>query len=86
MIPIEFPEHNAVYAKDQDEFLPLPALVLKAEGMTISCWKLSWYERLKILITGTLWLSQLNFGLPLQAQRPDVDKPFYTTEALIHVK
>lgn len=33
-------------------------------------------ERLKLLITGKLWLRQKNFGQPLQPQLPTVDTPF----------
>lgn len=32
MTPIEFPEHNVVFAKDQPEYLPLPAH--KSNGVT----------------------------------------------------
>lgn len=34
---------------------PLPALIV--DNCVISCWKLSWRERLKILLTGVAWLS-----------------------------
>ena len=51
MKPIEFPEQNCVYAKDQPEYLPLP--VHKTEdGMVVSCWRLTWRERLRVLLTG----------------------------------
>jgi hypothetical protein len=74
MKPIEFPEHNCVYAKDQPQYLPLP--VHKTEdGVVTSCWSLSWRERLKILFTGRIWWSVLTFNHPLQPQRPDVDNP-----------
>lgn len=76
MIPIEFKEQNTVLAKDQPEYLPLPAYVEKAtrEGQVISCWKLSFLERAKLLFTGRLWLSQFAFHKPLQPQRPSVNK------------
>lgn len=41
MIPIEFPEQNCVYAKDQPEYLPLP-VHKTPDGMVISCWALTW--------------------------------------------
>lgn len=66
MKPIEFPESNAVYAKDQPEYIPLP--VFKAdtpEGQCISCWELSFTERLRILFTGKLWVSLMTFNKPL---------------------
>lgn len=75
MIPITFPEHNCVYAKDQPEYLPLP-VHKTVDGMVISCWQLTWRERLKVLFTGCVWYSILTFNRPLQPQRPSVDSPF----------
>jgi predicted amidohydrolase len=66
MKPIEFPESNVVYAKDQPEYIPLP--VFKAdtpEGQCISCWELTFTERLRILFTGKLWVSLMTFNKPL---------------------
>ena len=78
MNPIEFPEQNCVYAKDQPEYLPLP--VHKTEyGIVISCWALTWRERFKLLFTERMWLSVLTFRHPLQPQLPSVDSPFTDT-------
>jgi len=74
MVPIEFPEHNHVWAKNQKPYLPLPAFVNERE--TISCWKLTWLERIKVLLFGKLWLRQVNFSEPLQPQYPCIDRPF----------
>lgn len=74
MSPIEFKEQTVVFAKDQPEYLPLPAWCNEQE--TISCWKLTWRERLTVLCSGRLWLRQLNFGTPLQPQLPMVESPF----------
>lgn len=74
MEPIDFPEKNVTYAKNQSEYLPLPAF--KDDTCTISCWKFTWKERLKILFGSNLWLRQLNFGRPLQPQSPGLDYPF----------
>lgn len=66
MKPIEFPEQNVVFAKDQPEYLPLPAFRNdSAEGEVISCWQLSFGERVKILFTGKLWVSLMSFNKPL---------------------
>lgn len=66
MTPIKFKEHNIIFAKDQPEYQPLPALKLDTpEGEVITCWKLSWKERLRVLITGEIWLSLLSFNKPL---------------------
>lgn len=74
MKPVEFPEQTVVWAKDQPPYLPLPAFT--DEKQTISCWKLSLWERFKILVFGTLWLRQLNFGNALQPQIIEIDSPF----------
>jgi hypothetical protein len=74
MIPIEFPQQTVIWAKNQPPYLPLPAYTNDKE--TISCWKLTWRERFKLLITGVFWLRQMNFGEKLQPQAPTVDIPF----------
>lgn len=76
MKPIEFKEQNCVFAKDQPEYLPLPCHKTEG-GMVISCWKLSVWERFKILFTGKLWMIVLTFHKPLQPQLPKIDKPFF---------
>lgn len=74
MQPIEFPEQTMVWAKDQPPYLPLPAFVNERE--TITLWKLTWRERLGVLLKGQFWLRQMNFGAPLQPQAPTVQSPF----------
>lgn len=74
---IEFPEQNTVIAKNQSEYLPMPAhmCVHGVEGQIVCCWKLSLRERAKLLITGRIWHSVLTFRGPLQPQMLMVDKP-----------
>lgn len=74
MTPIAFEGSNVVIAKDQPEYLPLPAYVDNSE--TITCWKLTWKERFKIFFTGILWFRQMNYGDPLQPQLPTLNYPF----------
>lgn len=74
MKPIEFPQVNRTWAKNQPPYLPLPAFSNHKE--TISCWKLTWRERFKIFFSGILWLHQMNFRNPLQPQLPTVYHPF----------
>lgn len=63
MKPVNFKGQNVVFAKDQPEYQPLPALKLDTpEGEVISCWKLSFKERVKILFTGRIWLSLMSFN------------------------
>ena len=73
MKPIEFNEKNCVYAEHQDEYLNLPAQKTE-DGRIISCWKLTWKERIKALFNGKLWISQMTFHTPLQPILPSVDK------------
>jgi len=74
MTPIEFPEQTMVWAKDQPPYLPLPAFTNERE--TITCWRLTWRERIAVLWAGRLWLRQVNFGRRLQAQAPCIASPF----------
>ena len=75
MIPIKFPEQNCTYAKNQKEYLPLPTFK-SIDGEVISCWKLTFFERIKLLFTVKLWLRQLTFNQPLQPQSPTTEYPF----------
>lgn len=72
MTPIEFPEQDYVFAKDQPEYLPLPAHV-SDEGQVTSCWAMTWRERLRVLLTGRIYASQLTFGGRLQPLRLDTE-------------
>ena len=74
MTPVEFPQQTVVWAKNQPPYLPLPAYTNERE--TISCWKLTFTERIKILFYGNLWLRQMNFGDRLQPQSISIDTPF----------
>lgn len=49
----------------QPQYKPLPAIV-GADGETLTRWRLSWRARLRVLVTGDLYVSQLTFGQPLQ--------------------
>jgi len=66
MKPIKFKEQNVTFAGNQPEYLPLPAFrEVGGMGAVVSCWKLSFTERLRILFTGKLWVSLAMFGKPL---------------------
>jgi hypothetical protein len=75
MKPIDFPEKNVIFGRNQPEYLPLPAY-RRVNGEVTTCWKLSWREVLRLLFTRKLWLRQLTFNKPLQPQLPRVDCPF----------
>lgn len=66
MKPVEFKHQNIVFAKDQPEYTPLPALKLNTpQGEVISCWKMTLKERIIVLFTGRVWISLLSFNNPL---------------------
>lgn len=77
MKPIEFLEQTVVIAKDQQQYLPFPAYRFQndTQGRIVSCWKLSWRERLSILWSGVLWQQILTFHKPLQPQKLSTEKP-----------
>jgi hypothetical protein len=76
----EFPGHNVVIAKDQPEYIPLPAYRVPNDphGRLVCCWKLSWRERLRVLVTGELWHTILTFNHQLQPQLLEVERPSAT--------
>jgi len=61
MKPVYFPKSNIIFAKDQPEYLPLPAHKDR-DGAVTTCWTLSFRERLKVFRTGRVWLTLLAFG------------------------
>lgn len=66
---VEFSEQTVTYAKDQVQYLPLPAYQHSGtEGRITFCWALSWRERLTIMLSGRLWHQVLTFHEPLQPQ------------------
>lgn len=66
MKPANFPEANVTFAKDQPEYLPLPAFRDPGpNGNVISCWELSFRERVRILFKGKIWMNLMMFGKPL---------------------
>ena len=73
------------YAKNQEEYLPLP--VLKSEeGTVTSRWHMTWKERFIAFVTGDVYLTQLTFStkekpVKLQPVRLQVAVP--TVEELL---
>lgn len=65
MIPIKFKGSNVVFAENQPEYQPLPALVV-GDGSVITCWELTDEEIENIIETKVIWLKQLTFNKPLQ--------------------
>jgi hypothetical protein len=76
---------RAVVAENQPEYRPMPALIgyHYVEKPHLSCWKLTWRERLKVLLRGELWVCHLTFDGPIRSepQSPlmlDVERPEWT--------
>ena len=72
----DFPESNVAIAKDQPEYQTLYAYKVPNDlmGRTVTRWKLSWKERLKLLFTGVLWHEIATFNQSLQPQYLSVHK------------
>jgi hypothetical protein len=54
-----------VIAKDQPQYIPLPAYI-DPGGAVLTCWHLTWRERLTVLCIGNVWLTVLAMHRPLQ--------------------
>lgn len=74
MKPIKFPGQNIVFAEHQPEYQPLPAFI-SDDGIVVSCWRLTFRERLRMLFTGRIYLLSMTFNRPLQPLLPSVDNP-----------
>lgn len=75
MKPIKFMGSNTTYTAEGCG--GLPALVANdAEGQPriISCWRMNWQQRLKVLLTGRIWLDIWGTIQPPVAL--EVDRPF----------
>lgn len=80
MKPVKFKHQNVVYAENQPEYMPLPALKIEGnEGIVVSCWKLSFKEKVMVLFSGRVWLSLWSFNQALTPSLLSVDrKEIYT--------
>jgi hypothetical protein len=74
---VAFPEQTVTYAKDQPQYISLPAhrFADDPQGRIACCWALTWRERLRVLFSGTIWQQVLTFNQPLQPQKLTVEKP-----------
>jgi len=59
---------EVTYAKDQPQYIPLPAIRAR-DGMITTRWQCTWKERLAILLSGNLFLQVHTFGKKLQPVR-----------------
>jgi hypothetical protein len=70
-----FESEEIIFAKDQPQYLQLPALPVDGGQKIITRWRLTWRERLSILFTGDLYLWVWTFGRPLQPVALETAKP-----------
>ena len=73
-----------IYAKDQPEYLPLRA-VRNHAGTVITCWQMTWRERITALVRGKVFLTLLTFNTPLQPVRLDTSVPKFAFDLPVRV-
>jgi hypothetical protein len=54
-----------VYAKNQPPYIPLPAYK-EEDGTVTTRWRLTFKERVQVLLGGHIWVTLLTFNKPLQ--------------------
>jgi len=62
---VEFEGCNATYAENQPEYLPLKCHKAQ-DGRVTTCWGLSFIERVRVALSGKIYLQVLTFNQPLQ--------------------
>jgi hypothetical protein len=77
MKPIKFNGMNVTFAEGQPEYLSLPAYKLPNDqrGTVVTCWGLSFFEKIKLLFTGKLYITSLTFNNALTPLLPEIDLP-----------
>ncbi len=76
MKPVQFKGQTGILAKDQPQYQPLPYRLVEetcvpyGDYRFVTCWRLSFWQRLRILFSGHIWLGQLTFGRGFQPQLP----------------
>lgn len=72
----KFKGANAMFVDTQDEYNNLPAMYDSSvkEGFVVTCYKLSFIERIRVLFLGCVWFSVMTFNNPLQPQLPSTKK------------
>lgn len=68
-----------IIAEHQDEYGNLPALHVE-NGIIVTRWHLSFWERLKMLVSGDVYLWVWTFGRPIQPMTMEVEKPAIMAE------
>jgi len=79
MQPVQFKGSNVVFAKDQPEYLPLPAYK-DTTGRVLTCWKMTFWETLKFIFFRKIWLVTETYNGPLQPVFITIDCPLQQEE------
>lgn len=74
MQPVKFKESNIIFGENQPQYQPLPAF-LDEEGTVVTVWKLSLWERIRVLFTGRLYMITMTFKSPVQPMLPTIYNP-----------
>lgn len=75
MKPIQFKEQNSRYGHNQDEYNDLFAHKTNDEnGIVVTKWKFSFWDKVKILLYRNMWVSILTFNEPLQPIKISMNK------------
>ena len=76
--PFPFKGVNIKVAKNQEEYGTLPVFNVGGKnGFVVSCWKLSFLQRIYLLFVGKIWHTQFNFGNPLQPISKTICNKYY---------
>jgi len=75
MKPIPFKQRNAEIGGSQAEYQTLPAF-MDQDGLVVSCWSLTLWERIKVALGFPIWLHVLTFNRPFQPVVLDIRNPF----------
>ena len=90
MIPIEFKQQTVVLQKPSnmtdEQCGSMPILQLQ-NGTCVSCWRMNWKERLRILLTGIVWVGVLSGKtqppIYVAASQPFSDEDAFATKEAI---
>ena len=67
MKAIEFKEQNGALSRKDSPLRPIPIFKDPSEkAQVVSCWKLSFKERMRLLLLGKLWVSIITYNNPVQ--------------------
>lgn len=71
MKAVPFKNQNRVFGENQPQYIPLPVNESKDGYRVISCWKMTFKDRLRALFTGRVYVASLTYRSPLQPLNVD---------------